>query len=99
MKHPIETASQVIGSQRALAAALGVTKGAVWQWTKDGRSVPIRHCHAIERITNGAVTRKDLRPHDWRDIWPELVHGHLDNAQRADVDAVFAANAGEVSHG
>jgi len=27
---------------------------------------------AIERATNGQVTRRDLRPHDWRNIWPEL---------------------------
>ena len=30
-------------------------------------------CVAIERETQGQVTRKDLRPHDWADIWPELV--------------------------
>lgn len=29
-------------------------------------------CAAIERATAGAVTRQDLRPDDWRDIWPEL---------------------------
>jgi DNA-binding transcriptional regulator YdaS (Cro superfamily) len=28
---------------------------------------------AIEQVTNGAVTRKDLRPDDWHLIWPELV--------------------------
>nr|WP_144154496.1 YdaS family helix-turn-helix protein [Paraburkholderia sp. BCC1885] len=27
----------------------------------------------IERESGGAVTRLDLRPDDWRDIWPELV--------------------------
>lgn len=27
---------------------------------------------AIEQDTVGAVTRKDLRPSDWRAIWPEL---------------------------
>lgn len=27
---------------------------------------------AIERATNGAVTRRDLRPDDWHLIWPEL---------------------------
>ncbi len=26
----------------------------------------------IERATNGAVTRRDLRPDDWHEIWPEL---------------------------
>lgn len=27
----------------------------------------------VERATNGEVTRRDLRPDDWRLIWPELV--------------------------
>jgi DNA-binding transcriptional regulator YdaS (Cro superfamily) len=27
----------------------------------------------IERATAGAVTRRDLRPDDWGDIWPELI--------------------------
>lgn len=26
----------------------------------------------IERATSGAVTRRDLRPLDWMDTWPEL---------------------------
>lgn len=29
-------------------------------------------CSAIERASDGAVTRQDLRPNDWQDIWPEL---------------------------
>lgn len=29
-------------------------------------------CVLIERATGGQVTRKDLRPDDWQDIWPEL---------------------------
>lgn len=27
---------------------------------------------AVERASQGAVKRQDLRPSDWRDIWPEL---------------------------
>lgn len=26
----------------------------------------------IERVTNGRISRKDLFPHKWQDIWPEL---------------------------
>lgn len=26
----------------------------------------------IERASGGAVTRKELRPHDWARVWPEL---------------------------
>lgn len=29
-------------------------------------------CVQIEQVSNGAVTRKDLRPDDWLKIWPEL---------------------------
>lgn len=36
------------------------------------RSVPVERCADIERGTNGAVTRRDLRPDDWMRIWPEL---------------------------
>ena len=27
----------------------------------------------LEQATKGAVTRQDLRPDDWRRIWPELI--------------------------
>lgn len=43
----------------------------IQQWRYAG--VPIEHCPAIEAATNGAVTRRDLRPDDWWEIWPELV--------------------------
>lgn len=70
--HPIDKAADIIGSQTALAAVLGVSKGAVSQWKDEDRRVPAAHCVAIERATNGAVTRRDLRPTDWQQIWPEL---------------------------
>ncbi|MBJ2139842.1 helix-turn-helix domain-containing protein [Delftia acidovorans] len=72
MKHPIEQAAEIVGSQKALGLALGVTKAAVWQWMAHGRRVPVEHCPRIEVLTKGAVTRRDLRPEDWQEIWPEL---------------------------
>lgn len=27
---------------------------------------------AIEKATCGRITRKELRPDDWQDIWPEI---------------------------
>lgn len=89
MDHVIDRASRALGSQSALAAAVGVTKAAVWQWKSLGRQVPIEHCVAIERATGGAVTRRDLRPDDWQSIWPEL----------ATPASVHPAAAGEVGHG
>lgn len=72
MKHPIEKAAEIAGSEKALADWLGVTKAAVWQWKQQGRKTPIAHCSVIEAKTHCAVTRRDLRPDDWHLIWPEL---------------------------
>lgn len=30
-------------------------------------------CTAIEVFSSGEITRKDLRPDDWSDIWLELI--------------------------
>ncbi|KHJ60183.1 transcriptional regulator [Burkholderia glumae] len=60
-------------SQADFAKALGVSQGLVCQWIKKRRPVAADRCVAIERATDGAVTRRDLRPDDWQDIWPELV--------------------------
>ena len=66
MTHPIEKAAGILGSQSALAAALGVTKAAVWQWKDPARQVPAEHCPVIERITHGEVRCEELRPDvDW----------------------------------
>jgi len=39
--------------------------------------VPVERCVAIERATKGAVTRRDLRPNDWLQIWPELAQSSI----------------------
>lgn len=62
MDHPVDRAAKVLGSQKALASALGVTKAAVGQWKDKGRRVPAEHCPSIERLTGGSVRCEDLRP-------------------------------------
>lgn len=63
---PIDRAIDIAGSMQALANALGVTRGAVFQWRLDGRRVPAEHCPKIERITFGRVKCEQLRPDvDW----------------------------------
>lgn len=62
MEHPVARAAKVVGSQTALAIALGVTKAAVGQWKDEGRRVPAEHCPSIERLTSGAVRCEELRP-------------------------------------
>ena len=39
----------------------------------DGRAPSAELCVVIERATGAQVTRRDLRPSDWGDIWPELI--------------------------
>jgi len=53
---------------------------AISNWLARGTTPNPTYCSAIERATNGAVTRQDLRPHDWWLIWPEL-----DDGQRTSV--------------
>ena len=60
----------LVGGRARLAARLSVKPSAVGNWKV--RGVPIEHCPAIERLTGGLVTRRDLRPEDWARIWPEL---------------------------
>lgn len=67
------------GGALAVARMCGVTSPSVTQWRQ--RGVPIERCVQIERATAGAVMRWDLRPDDWRDIWPEL-------AERPDAPAM-----------
>lgn len=43
-----------------------------WQHGYSDRKPSPENCVAIERATDGAVSRRDLRPDDWQAIWPEL---------------------------
>lgn len=58
-----------------LAGKLGIKSDAQirqWQHGYAGRRPDAANCVAIEKVTGGVVTRQDLRPDDWRAIWPEL---------------------------
>jgi len=50
-----------------------------WQHGYSGRIPSPIYCAAIERATNGQVTRRDLRPQDWHLIWPELAESQASN--------------------
>lgn len=65
----VRRAIQFAGGQAALARAVGVKPQAVHQW-KQGR-VPAERVIAIERATQGTVTRAMLRP----DLWSEANGG------------------------
>lgn len=59
---PVDKAAGILGSQVALAALCGVSRGAVNQWKDPSRKVPAEHCPVIERATKGLVRCEDLRP-------------------------------------
>lgn len=60
------------GRSLAIAQAVGVSPPVVSNWATGKKGIPLERCVQIERGTNGAVTRRDLRPNDWQKIWPEL---------------------------
>ncbi|MDN8066305.1 transcriptional regulator [Burkholderia vietnamiensis] len=78
----VERAITIATSQKALAIGIGVTQQTVSNWLKGGVVRP-EQCSAIERFTAGAVTRRDLRPDDWREIWPELAVGESNSEEQA----------------
>lgn len=78
MPNAIQTAAAKLGGQSSLARALGVTPPTVNQWIKGTRPIPAEQCVAIEQVTGGQVTRRQLRPSDWRAIWPELAEPTTD---------------------
>ncbi|WP_303678259.1 transcriptional regulator [Ralstonia mannitolilytica] len=46
-----------------------------WRHGYGGRRPDPKNCIGIERATNRVVTRKDLRPDDWQQIWPDWREG------------------------
>lgn len=81
MDHPVDRAARAVGSQTALAAALGVTKAAVGQWKDEGRRVPAEHCPSIERLTGGVVRCEDLRPDVAWDVLRMQAGGEITEAK------------------
>lgn len=59
--NPLEVAIRTLGSQQALADALGIKSPSITEWRTRER-IPAERCIAIETATGGAVTRYDLRP-------------------------------------
>lgn len=69
----LDQATKLIGSQAKLASLLGLSgQSTIANWKLRGNEVPAEHCLKIEKATNGAVTRQELRPHDYWLIWSDL---------------------------
>ena len=53
-------------SGAALARKLGIPAVLISQWQTGVRRVPLEHCPAIERASNGLIRCEELRPDfDW----------------------------------
>lgn len=62
MNAALERAIATVGTQAALARTLGVKPQHVWNWLNRDEKVPAEQVLAIEKATEGKVTRHDLRP-------------------------------------
>lgn len=60
------------GNSASLSKSIGVSMSFLSQMASGDAAISPQRCVAIERATNGQVTRQELRPNDWMDIWPEL---------------------------
>jgi DNA-binding transcriptional regulator YdaS (Cro superfamily) len=64
-----------VAKRDELATACGTTLGHLQNIYYGLRTCAPGLATAIEQATEGAVTRRDLRPDDWHLIWPELAKG------------------------
>jgi DNA-binding transcriptional regulator YdaS (Cro superfamily) len=59
----IKRAIQIVGSQGAMAERLNLkSQGTISQWVTKRRPLPAKHCLKIEAMTEGVITRYELRP-------------------------------------
>lgn len=65
------------------ATQCGTSEGYLRKAISNGQPLRPTTCVLVERATDGQVTRKDLRPDDWQNIWPELAPSCAANAPAA----------------
>jgi DNA-binding transcriptional regulator YdaS (Cro superfamily) len=70
------------GSSTRLAAQLEVSLSYLSQMATGDAAISPARCVLIEKYTDGAVTRRDLRD-DWMDIWPEIRPAPKQHGRRA----------------
>lgn len=63
------------GGAARLAEELSISNSYLSQLASGAAPISPARCVEIERVTNGKVTRKELRPDDWEKIWPEIANG------------------------
>ena len=65
---------QTLGGTTKVAKLCGVTLAAVSQWRNNGipQDKLIFLAASLERATEGRMSRKNMFPSKWQDIWTEL---------------------------
>lgn len=66
---------EILGGSTSVARILGIKEPSVFEWKKNN-SIPegrlIRLAPFIEKKTNSKISRKNLFPKNYHEIWPEL---------------------------
>lgn len=58
-----------------LAREIGVPTQTLWNWlNRPPVRIPAEVCAAVEKALGHKLRRWHLRPTDWHQVWPELVH-------------------------
>lgn len=90
VREALHEACEHVGSAKKLAELLGISPAMVSAWTSDDperyRPVAADRCVAIEELTG--VSRKRLRPADWRRFW----HDHVKSSSGAGPAEVIAGD-------
>ncbi|WP_243842760.1 transcriptional regulator [Paraburkholderia caballeronis] len=55
-----------------------------WRHAYGNRAPSPENCVGLELATDGAISRKDQRPHDWWLLWPELDGAAIERAKSSD---------------
>lgn len=63
----LNRAKTILGSQKAVADAIGIKQPSVNRVLRNFSRVPAEWCLPLERATKGKVTRHELRP----DLYPK----------------------------
>ena len=75
------------GALQRLSKDINAHAPDVSRWASGDRPVPIHFAAALEKATGGQVTRKELFPSTWGQIWPELAgKPRKRNAERAGIE-------------
>lgn len=57
--------------RKELEGRLGVSKSYMSQLASGRAAISPSRCITIETFTNGKVSRAEMRPSDWEEIWPD----------------------------